>query len=223
MIHFYFDETKFKIDGTEYLALAGVLIEEQNLSSIINHLEELKTKLKEDQFLGKKEENRLLHFTEDNLEIQPKVIECLREQKVKVYIAYQVLSEDYQNTYNSVMTKILFDRFQKNHTYKFIVNYEENTHIKPTKLNKAIDNISKLVQERKPTFKGYSLVKVNKTEPLNVLPDYFLGVFRQYITINKRKDFMERNFEKLRKKIRLILDMENDIFYHKDNPYKKYS
>ncbi len=222
-MHFYFDETKFKIDGIEYLALAGVLIEEQNMASILSHLEALKTELEEDQFLGKKEENRLLHFTEDNLEIQPKVIECLREQKVKVYIAYKILGDDYQDTYNNIMTKILFDRFQKNHTYKFTINYEENTYIKPTKLAKAIDNISKVVQERKPTFTGYTLVKVNKTEPFNAIPDYFLGVFRQYIVVDTRQDYMKRNFEKLRKKIRLILDMENDIFYHKDNPYKKYS
>lgn len=219
MMHFYFDETKFKIDGIEYLALAGVLIEDQNMASILSHLEALKTELEEDQFLGKKEENRLLHFTEDNLEIQPKVIECLREQKVKVYIAYKILGDDYQDTYNNIMTKILFDRFQKNHTYRFTINYEENTYIKPTKLAGAIDIISKVVQERKPTFKGYTLIKVNKTEPFNAIPDYFLGVFRQYIVVDKRQDFMKRNFEKLRKKIRLILDIENDIFYHKDYPY----
>ncbi len=218
MIHFYFDETKFKIAETEYLALAGVLIEDQNMVDITHNLEALKKELEEDQFLGKKEDNRLLHFTEDNLEIQPKVIECLREQNLKVYIAYQVLGDNYQDTYNDIITKILFDRFQKNHTFHFTIYYEENTQIKPMKLKEAINTVTKTIQERKPTFSGYNLNKTTKTEILNVLPDYFLGVFRQY-TLAPEQDFKVRNFEKLRKKIRLVLDMQTHVHYHKKNPY----
>lgn len=217
-IHCYFDETEFKIDDNDYLGLAGVFLTNENKSEITHVIQMLKEELESDQFLGRRSKKKIFHFTDDSQEVQPKVIECLRAQNLRVYIAYKRLDGDYQNTYHNIIAKILYDRFQKNHEYKFIVNYEENRKIKPTKLQSELNRITSSIKKIKPEFPSPVLNKITKDEILNVLPDYFLGVFNQYHN-TPREDFKKRNFEKFRKKIRLIVDVDDEKFYHKHNPY----
>jgi len=217
-MHCYFDETKFKIDDNEYIGLAGVFLTDENKSEIIQVLETLKEELESDQFLGRRSKKKIFHFTDDSQEVQLRVIECLRAQNLRVYIAYKRYEGDYQNMYHQVITKILYDRFQKNHSNTFIVNYEENPEIKPTRLQSELDKTTESIRTIKPEFPSPILNKVTKDEILSVLPDYFLGTFNQYHN-TPRQDFKKRNFEKFRKKIRLIVDIDGGKFYHKHNPY----
>jgi hypothetical protein len=217
-IHCYFDETKFFLNNIEYIGLAGVFLTDENKLEITDVLYTLKDELESDQFLGRRRKKKIFHFTDDNQEIQPRVIECLRTQNVRVYIAYKKFVGNYQDVYHSIITKILYDRFQKNYMDEFIINYEENPEIKPKKLQTELDKVTSLIRKRRKDFLSPILNKITKDEILNVLPDYFLGTFNQYHNVD-REDFKKRNFEKFRKKIRLIVDIDNGKFYHKYNPY----
>ena len=112
-IHCYFDETKFFLNNMEYIGLAGVFLTDENKLEITDILHTLKDELESDQFLGGRRKKKIFHFTDDNQEVQPRVIECLRVQNVRVYIAYKKFVGNYQDVYHSIITKILYDRFCK--------------------------------------------------------------------------------------------------------------
>lgn len=216
----YFDETEFKIEGTAYLALAGVFIAEENMSVIEDTLTELKETLEVDQFIGSTDGRRLFHFVEDNQEVQPKVIDCIRNKGYKAYIAYKKLGVPYHESYTSIMRKILLDRIKANNTSDFFINYEETDKVKFPKVSSLLEDIISTLREEHPTIEMPSLQKVTKQDIYSVIPDYILGVFQAY-NRSSRQDYMRRDFEKLRNKIRLIVDIESDIYYHRGNPFVK--
>lgn len=219
VVNFYIDETKFIKDDLEYLALSLVLVRDKaNIEHIQEKLELLKRRLIGDQFLSHDEDDRLFHFTEDSMEIQPKLIEEIRDFSIKGYIAYYPLSEDsMKETYLKILYKLLKDRVSKNITYNMHLYYEENSSIKHPYIQGVLDNILSIHTEA-----NIVASKTTKENILICLPDYLLGVFRDIADTSKKKqDYMYRNYEKFRSKIRLIIDMKNDIFYDKNKPYNK--
>jgi hypothetical protein len=219
-INCYFDETEFTFHSNNYLALAGVFVEDEVVSEIESILFELKEDLEVDQFIGKKEDSRIFHYTEDNLEIRPRVVECLRFQKLRVYIAFHSIEIGYKETYLHITKKILFDRFQEMHNCKFNIFYEENSKIKSTYFKNAINDMILQLQGKFSALVSPKIEKISKENILCVLPDYFLGVFRDYHKDKKkRQDHMVRSFDKLRAKIRLIIDIKDQRYYSRNNPY----
>jgi len=217
-VHCYFDETELTIEGITYLALAGVFIKEQYAEAIREALLELKECLLEDQFTGKKEESRIFHFTEDNQHIRSAILDCIRHKNYRVYIAYKELNKPYWETYVSIIEKILFDRLQKKHNWKFKVYYEQNPKIKQHQIATKLQSMVTRIQEDHPDFPELFLEKVTKENILSSVADYVLGVFRLYHKVG-RSNYMRLDFEKLRNKIRLIVDMKNSAYYDRSNPY----
>lgn len=218
IIHCYFDETKFDIKGITYLGLAGTFIEEDEIKNIETSLIELKDTIDVDQFTGRKEGSRTFHFVEDNMAIKPKIINCLRDKNFRSYIAFTELKDTYSQVYMAILEKILNDRLEEKHDYKFKIYYEQNDELKPSHLN---NRINEMIIRLKPKFSHIqipTLEKVTKEEILSSVPDYILGVFRDYIK-DKREPYMVQHFEQLRNKIRLIVDMQQGMYYSRSNPY----
>jgi len=217
-LHFYIDETKFKKDAKLYLGLSLVIIRnDENIDELKEELNLLKKELELDQFLGHDKDDRLLHFTEDSLEIKPKVIDKIRPLPIKAYIAYTILENDseFKRTYLEILKKLLFDRINKNKQFNIHIFYEEQSQIKQNDVQQILDTILTSIDAPNCTIS-----KTTKENVLICLPDYILGVFRDITdTEKKSQDYMKRNYGKLNSKIRLIIDMENHIFYSTKNPY----
>ncbi|WP_320034854.1 hypothetical protein [Halarcobacter sp.] len=215
-LNIYIDETKFEKDGKNYLALCLVIIKnDENISEIKEHLEKLYRELSTDQFLGHDEDDRLFHFTEDSMEIKPRLIELIRTFQIKGYIAYDVLTDstEFKKTYLKIFFKLLFHRVSKNNNCDIHVFYEEQSEIKEPNIKSIIDKIKIEFTNLK-----LSVTKTTKKNILICLPDYLLGVFRD-TTKTPLQDYMRRNYYKLNTKVRLIHDIEKDIFYSTRNPY----
>lgn len=221
LVHFYIDETKFVKNNKKYLGLSLVLIrDEKHIKKIEKELASLKHELAIDQYLGHDENDRLFHFTEDSAEIKPKLVDKIRDFNIRGYIAYNEFQDngDFKNKYLEILFKLLNDRIVKYKHCEIHVFYEEQSEIKQKDVQFILDTIS-----RKYNVKNISIQKATKANILLCLPDYLLGVFRDITDSTKKQfDYMRRNFEKFSNKIRLIIDMEEDVFYHKKNPYIKY-
>lgn len=218
VIHCYFDETEFDIEDVAYLGLSGVFIEDNEIDNIETSLTELKDTIDVDQYTGRKEGSRTFHFTEDIMDIKPKIIECIRNKNFRSYIAFTELDNTYLEVYISILEKILYDRLQEKHDYDFRIYYEQNDKLKPSHIEKRIDEIIIRLKTKFPEIKRPILEKVTKEEILSSIPDYMLGVFRDYIK-SKRHPYMVQHFEKLRSKIRLIVDMKRGVYYSRSNPF----
>lgn len=218
VVNFYVDETKFSKEGIDYLALALVLIKSgDNVEQIERNIIELKKELAGDQFLAHDYDDRLFHFVEDSLEIQPRLIEKIRDFVIRGYIAFHPFSGTrIKDTYLKILFKLLNERISAYSEYQMNLFYEEQSEITEPDIKSLLDDILNI-----HSGVNITAVKTTKDNVLICLPDYLLGVFRDIAHSEKKKlDYMYRNFEKLRSKIRLIIDMEHHIFYHKDNPYK---
>lgn len=218
VIHCYFDETEFDINDVTYLGLAGVFIEGNEVNNIEASLIELKDTIDVDQYTGRKEDSRTFHFTEDNMAIKPKIIDCIRDKNFRSYIAFTELKDTYSQTYISILEKILNDRIEEKHDYEFKIYYEQNDKLKSSHLNNRIDEMITRLKAKFSHIQTPTLEKVTKEEILSSVPDYILGVFRDYIK-DKRLPYMVYHFEQLRNKIRLIVDMEKGIYYSRSNPF----
>ena len=141
IIHCYFDETKFDIEGVTYLGLSGVFINENEIENIETSLLELKEILDVDQFTGRKEDAKTFHFVEDNMAIKPRIISSIRDKNFRSYIAFTELEGSYSDVYIAVLAKILKDRLEEKHDYEFKVFYEQNDELKPSHMNKKIDTM----------------------------------------------------------------------------------
>lgn len=218
IIHCYFDETEVTIDGIKCLALAGVFIEDDYVESIRESLHELKARLLDDQFTGKKEKSRIFHFAEDPHGIQSIILDCIRDKEYRAYIAYKEFKTPYKETYISIVEKILYDRLQERHTCKFQIYYEQNNKVRQPIIETKIKDMVTKLRVNHPHLALPSLKKVTKENILSAMPDYVLGVFRSYHQID-RAPYMVLNFDKLRNKIRLIVDMKNGAYYSRSKPY----
>ncbi|MFY9141327.1 hypothetical protein [Sulfuricurvum sp.] len=218
IIHCYFDETELIIDGNKCLALAGVFIEDEYVESIRESLLELKAHLLDDQFTGKKEKSRIFHFAEDTQGIKSIIIDSMRDKEYRAYIAYKDLNTTYSETYISIVEKILYDRLQEKYYCKFQIYFEQNNKVNQVKMGIKMENMITRIRENHPDLEFPSLEKVTKDNILSAIPDYVLGVFRSYHQID-RAPYMGLNFDKLRNKIRLIVDMKNGMYYSRSKPY----
>lgn len=218
IIHCYFDETELTINGITYLALAGVFIEDEYVESIRESLLELKARLLDDQFTGKKEKSRIFHFAEDPLGIKSIILDCIRDKEYRAYIAYTELKASYSETYIAIVEKILYDRLKEKHYCKFQIYFEQNNKVNQVKMGSKMEYMVIKVRDSHPHLVSPSLEKVTKENILSAVPDYVLGVFRSYHQID-RAPYMVLNFDKLRNKIRLIVDMKNGMYYSRSKSY----
>ncbi len=220
-VYFYIDETKFIKNSINYLGLSLVLVRNnKNIEFIKNELESLYNEVAADQYLGLNRDNRIFHFTEDNMEIKPRLVDKIRDFNIKAYIAYDTIkySSMFKSVYLRILHKLLYDRVSKNKHCNIHVFYEEQSEIKKYDVELIFKDILKTT-----TVGCYSISETTKKNILICLPDYILGVFRDKTDANKKQyDYRQRNYEKFSSKIRLVIDMEKDIFYSKDNPYVQY-
>lgn len=217
-IYCYFDETKFYRDNIPYLGLACVTIEKQQINDIEKVLLDLKESLVEDQFTGKRKKTKIFHFTDDNTIIKNEILRHLRDAHFRAYIAFAELKEPYWQTYVMLLEKNLYGRLQEKHDYAFRIHYEENSEIKYTQISTKIKVMIDNLKKDYPVISTPIITKITKRNILVTLPDYILGVFRAYSKVN-RLEYMKFDFEKLRNKIRLIVDMKKSIYYSRKNPY----
>ena len=217
-IYFYIDESLEK--NSDRLMLCLVVVLDNENTEIKTSITELKDNISHDQFLGirKKYIKNLFHFTDDNYEVRNRFIDRLRCSHFKGYIAYKKISESYQETYKYLFYKLLRDRIKKYPDNYIKILYEQNPNIQHHELKSQIDNTIRELQKNHETNNTYN-IEVQKETKDNIrlgIPDYTLGVFSNYLYTSESNN-SHLAFEKIRGKIRLIMDLDNHEYFTKNN------
>ncbi len=211
--YYFIDESIFDFNETKYFALVCVTLNKTSCQSMADALSQVKAKLKSDQFLGIRKSAKLLHYTDDNLTIRQEVIELLRFEEFNAYIAFIKYNQSkYEENYLLLLRKILKDRILSDKKSLIYINYEQNRQISKEKFIYTVEHIIDNVKKTEATIIMPEIKVISKEEILVTVPDYILGLFGTYC----KKDvpgFQLLQFEKIRSKIRLIIDTDKDIFY----------
>lgn len=217
-IYFYIDESFDKTNNI--LSLCLIVISSNEYTDIKNSITNLKDDICNDQYLGIRKKNikNLFHFTDDNYEVRNKLIDHLRYLQFTGYIAYKKVSDSYQETYKYLLYKLTKDRIKKNSDKYIKITYEQNPNIADQALNDQIENIKKELQKKYPDNSIYN-IEIHKGTKDNIMlsiPDYTLGIFSNYLE-NTDKNNSHLSFEKIRGKIRLIMDLDNHKYFNRNN------
>lgn len=172
--------------------------------------------------LSNKEKKKLFHYNEDNISIKELHLRTLRDIQFEAFIAYKksvdtnpMYSEDYYVLFYSLMNNVL-NKFKNYNNY---IYFEENNKISKTILEDNLDKVKGISK--------YSLHKMTKDNILLSIPDYILGIFGDCIKndfsnrINSLRQGQslteERKLNEIAEKIRLIYDMDNNLYFSRKN------
>ncbi len=225
IVFFYIDESQ---DGDQksaeanlYLCLTSILSEYQE--EIYEDLRELKSNLRNDQFIGlnKKSVNKLLHYNDDNDSIKMEVAKLLRLSFYEAFISkYKFSNNKYDYTYYTILKSILKDRIINYKNRSIIIRYEQNSKISIDGIRSTIDSVMESIKnDNIHKISSYPVIQeVSKSDLLISIPDYTLGLFINYLQEKnkKRKDrlpFKINRFEQIRSKIRLFIDLNTKEYF----------
>lgn len=218
-IYFYIDESHD--EKNNILLLSLVVVSKDEDLRIRNSATKLKENISIDQYIGIRSKNikKIFHFTDDKIEVRNKLIDLLRISHYTAYIAYKEISDSYQETYRYLFYKLVKERIKK-YSDKFIqIYYEQNPNISHQILEKQINDIQSEFKKTSTTKSVYNIEchVGTKDNVMLAIPDYTLGIYNDYADKNNRNEYARLSFEKLRGKIRLIMDLDNNTYYTRSN------
>lgn len=218
-IYFYIDES---FDGeNNRLLLSLVVVSEDEDLRVRSLVKKLKGDISNDQYSGIRNKNikKIFHYTDDKPDVRNKLIDQLRIFHYKAYIAYKEISESYQETYRYLFYKLIKERVKK-HSDKIIqIYYEQNPQISHHVLEKQINDLQDELKRiwTKASVYNIQCHKSTKENIMLCIPDYILGTYNDYADDNNKHDYARLSFEKLRGKVRLIMDLDNNVYYSRNN------
>jgi hypothetical protein len=225
-VYHYIDESETPDKKTLILSLVSI-----NGDFLKNTITDKLTLLKSDLVsdirngLNEEQENKLFHYSEDNIMVKEKYISVLRELDIETHIMFKsenepLKKEAFQNNYY-----VLFDNLMKNILRRYknsknIIVVEKNSKI-------TLPKLEQIVRRRGDFFPNTVISKSGKDDILLSIPDYILGIVRDCM----KKDFSEKleelktgqklkedtKFCEVSDKIRLIADLTNNQFFTRQN------
>ncbi len=226
-VFFYVDESVFEVDNQRMLALCLVLVEDTN--RIKKEVGELRARILADPFASGRKRHltkKGFHFADDAEDTRTQFTKLIAEMPIRSFIAYSRMPSDTElkPTYLKLLRWLLTDRLAKQYQLQSVITVEENPKIKSGDLERMLDLIDddlKLVR-RQPAFKP-KLVRSSKMNcPLLAICDYIIGVTGRYMS-DEGSDLASKRFERLRDKVRLVMDADTGDRFWRKNPFESKS
>ena len=170
-------------------------------------------------------ERRKLHYSDANEDLRKAYVDKLSILPFRAYLVFGELKspKEYESLYLELIQNLLPHRLMGCDQAIVRLIFEENSKIKGSSI---VDTINKLHQNlacsdnRRPIFVE-TIIGGKSDYPCFSAPDFLLAIFSAYAKSNS--DPNERRalfFEKLRDKIRVILDADKEIVYTRKRPYE---
>ncbi|MFK5950226.1 MAG: hypothetical protein QM500_15785, partial [Methylococcales bacterium] len=111
------------------------------------------------------------------------------------------------------------DRIKKYSSMVIHIIYEQNSSIKKVEIEKTVDSIKNELNNGASVFQDFNIscVEATKDNIMLGLSDYSIGVSNDYFKYKTSDHRGAKNFEMLRMKIRLIMDLDTNQFYSRHN------
>lgn len=225
IINYYVDETNIHCDGTIFLALCFVEIEDIDYVNLTT--ESILRQHIANPFSGGHKNNlvkKKLHYTDCTEDLRKTYIDKLSTLPFRAYLAYGQLESQgrYEDLYLSLITKVLPHRLMGCDRAVVRIIFEENGRIESNKIKKIVDSVYSSLcstNNRRP-FVVETVIGGKTDHPCFSVPDFLLGIFSGYaspkVGKNERRTLF---FENLRDRYRIILDTDNNIVFSRKRPF----
>ncbi len=226
-MHFFIDESGFD-DESNILLVGLVIIDNPDITR--DSINALKEDILHDPFLGEiptigELKSIGFHYSGDHFEVKNKFIDLISCLIFLSYICFVPKNElnksDFKSLYKDLIRKILFDRIRDFKDTKLHICFEHN-YLKKQIMSDIISNIIDDINKKDKNIITLTptITYSGKEEACLSLVDYVCGIFRaHYENIGKKDNVERRNFDRVRKKIRVIHNLFTDVFYTRHNPF----
>ena len=219
----FIDETVMRFGGDTYFGLALVVTEDANTieETIRNTLGQL---LGDPYTSGRltKLQKWGFHFTDDSQEVRTEFIKTIARFPIRAFIAYRKLTEiTEKDAYISLLGRLVRNRLARFQNLSCTIVYEQNPVVSESDFRAAIGDVTEeLTKLGRPPHQEIHTVRGGKVDqPCLAIADYLLGVFSNYATSDTTDETPVKRFERLRDKIRLIVDVDNEEHYWRNNRF----
>lgn len=226
----FVDETEIVFGNRKFLALGLVFTHEINalLTSTIATLRE--HQVADPFYAGDKNAlaKKGLHFTDSHPDLRTAYIKILSGLPYRAFMIFGKLESDdkYQETYVSLLAKILPKRLMWYDGALVSFIFEENSKIKTSSLEQvvadAFDSLEK-ANNRRPIQKPPVAIGKKLQHHCFAVPDYLLAVFSRFAQTNEKpaeENIRTLQFERLRDKYRLIVDADAGVEFSRRRPFR---
>lgn len=226
----FIDETEIVYDNKTFLALGLAFTEDENalLTSTVATLRD--HQVADPFYAGDKAAlaKKGLHFTDSHPDLRTAYIKALSNLPYRAFVIFTELKSDekYQETYVSLLAKILPQRLMRYDRASVRFIFEENSRIKTPALEQVVGSAYQALKDaknRRPIQNPEVKVGKKLEQPCFAVPDYLLAVFSRFAQINegpKDKNIRTSQFERLRDKYRLIIDADTGAEYSRRGPFQ---
>lgn len=229
----FIDETEIVFGNSKFLALGLAFTEDANAlwTSTIATLRE--HQIEDAFYAGDKAAltKRGLHFTDSHPDLRTAYIKVLSGLPYRAFVIFGELASDekYQETYVSLLAKVLPKRLMWYDGASVDFIFEENSKIKVSSLELAVSDAYQSLEKannRRPVKKPEIKVSKKLEQPCFAVPDYLLAVFARFAQTNEKlpeKNVRTLQFERLRDKYRLIIDADTGVEYSRRRPFQPWA
>ncbi len=223
------DEAEFARNGSRnYLALACATTEE--LATIRFSAAGAAREYRADPFASgrpRKVDTKGLHFADVPENVRDDFVRRLAFQSFRSYIAFAPLKDktdksEYADVYAALLRALLPRRFMAADRAEVTIYVEQNPKIGSVAIENVVNDVYNSLQtanNRRPYEKPNLVIAKKVENPEIAVPDFLLGVVARYLDLhNGRTDSDRLRFERLRDKIRVVLDLENGIEFSRRRP-----
>lgn len=224
------DETEISFENRKFLALGMAFTEDTSALSISTIATLRDHQVADPFYAGDKTAlaKRGLHFTDSHPDLRTAYIKVLSGLPYRAFVIFGELESDnkYQETYVSLLAKILPKRLMLYDRAFVHFIFEENSKVKIPALEQSVGDAYQLLEKannRRPVKKPEVIVGKKLEQPCFAVPDYLLAVFSRFAQANanpKEKNMRMSQFERLRDKYRLIIDADTGVEYSRRRPFQ---
>ena len=224
----YVDESEFYVGNRSYLALCLIFTEDEvalqaaTVATLRDHV------IGDPFYAGDREPlaRRGLHFVDSHPDLRTAYIKQLSTLPYQAFVLFGELGDHskYSDTYELLLGKMLARRliWLDGTNLRFV--FEENSKIKIESLKKVVGSVYESLEisnNRRP-LRCPSVQFANKLqEACFSVPDYLLAVFCRFAQLNEKQEEVRRHqFERLRDKYRLIVDIDSGQEFSRKQPFK---
>lgn len=226
---FFIDETEFEFEDKKYLALGLSSSLLEGAIKINEITDRIKNYYIADPFSDgdkSKISKNGIHYSDASEDLKKQYIEVLQRLSFDGYIVYGCIrvASEYERVYLNLLKYIIKRRLIASKGSYAHFYFEENSKVKLKNIECVINDAwkgLKISNSHRPNM--ISCDFVNKTCYGISVPDFLLGVFRKYMMSDKEADPLRREhlmFERLRDKIRIIVNVDTGEEFTRRNPIK---
>lgn len=221
-VFLFVDESWVEMPNEQLLAVGVVLTED--VKRISKEICELRSQILVDPFAsGRKHRlhKKGFHFSEDSEETRAAFVKLIAQFPIRAFVALKRVSNkaEFKTHYLQLLKCLLFDRLSTQFSFRCHIVVEEHSEIRQQDVDDVLESvrIDLAKANRRPVFKPSLTIASKSDAPCMAVTDYLLGVTAKYMTEPKGETASKR-FERLRDKIRLVLDVDTGNRYCRKNP-----